>query len=102
MHFLVEFPRPDAALRRRLWEGIFPSETPLAGDIDFAFLADQFDTSGGEIQSVALDAAFLASAASSSIRMTHIVQAMARHSLKQGNPASLSGFKHYYQMVRAG
>jgi SpoVK/Ycf46/Vps4 family AAA+-type ATPase len=102
MHYVVDFPRPDKALRERLWLGMFPAETPLASDIDFRFLAEQFETSGGDIQTIALDAAFLASAENSAIHMSHVVEAMARHQLKQGNPASTTSFKQYYDMVRTG
>jgi AAA+ superfamily predicted ATPase len=102
MHYAVEFPRPGAGLRERLWRGMFPRETPLADDLDFHFLAEQFDTSGGEIQMVALDAAFLASAEDRPIRMAHVVQAMARLQLKQGNPVGISSFKQYYDVLRVG
>jgi AAA+ superfamily predicted ATPase len=102
MHYVVEFPRPDAGLRERLWRGIFPPETPLAADVDLRFLAEQFEISGGEIQSVALDAAFLASAGNEAIQMLHLVQAMARYQLKQGNPPSVTSFRQYYGMVRSG
>lgn len=102
MHYVVEFPRPDAAMRERLWRGMFPPQAPLADDVDFGFLAEQFDTSGGEIQTVALDAAFLASAAGESIGMAQLVRAMARQQLKQGNPASMSSFRQYHAMARSG
>ena len=102
MHYAVEFPRPDAGMRERLWRGMFPHETPVAGDVDFRFLAEQFDTSGGEIQTVALDAAFLASAEDRPISMAHVVRAMARHQTKQGNAVGISNFKHYYDVLRAG
>ncbi|MFZ5509197.1 MAG: ATP-binding protein [Pseudomonadota bacterium] len=102
MHYVVEFPRPDAQLRERLWRGMFPREAPLAPDVDFRFLAEQFETSGGEIQTIALDAAFLASAEGSAIAMAHLVKAMARHQLKQGNPGGMGEFKQYHAMARRG
>ncbi|HSJ96579.1 MAG TPA: ATP-binding protein [Myxococcota bacterium] len=102
MHYVVEFPRPDGELRERLWRGMFPQQAPLAPDVDFAFLAGQFDTSGGDIQAIALDAAFLASAEGDAIGMAHVVKAMARHQLKQGNPGGMSGFKQYHAMAKRG
>lgn len=102
MHYVVEFPRPDAPMRERLWRGMFPPQAPLADDVDFGFLAEQFDTSGGEIQTVALDAAFLASAAGEPIGMAQLVRAMARQQLKQGNPASMSRFRQYHALARSG
>src|SRR5258706_7603003 len=49
MHYVVEFPLPNAVHRERLWRGMFPPEAPLAPDVDFKFLADQFPLSGGDI-----------------------------------------------------
>ena len=99
MHYVVDFPKPDAALRERLWRGMFPPAAPLGEDVDFRFLAEQFETSGGEIQMIALDAAFLASAGRQVIGMAEIVQAMARHQQKQGSPAAVSGFRQYHGLV---
>jgi hypothetical protein len=100
MHYVIDFPKPDAGLRERLWRGMFPPAAPLGEDVDFRFLAEQFETSGGEIQMIALDAAFLASAGSRAIGMAEIVQAMARHQQKQGNPVATSGFRQYQGMAR--
>jgi hypothetical protein len=100
MHYVVDFPRPDAALRERLWRGMFPGAAPVGEDVDFGFLAQQFDNSGGEIQMIALDAAFLASAGGQVIGMAEIVQAMARHQQKQGSPAAVSGFRQYHGLLQ--
>ena len=100
MQYVVEFPRPNVALRERLWRGMFPATVPLDPEIDFRFLAEQFDTSGGEIQTIALDAAFLASADGGMITMECLVKAMARHQLRQGSPAAVSRFKQYHALAR--
>ena len=68
--------------------------------MDFHFLAEQFETSGGDIQMIALEAAFLASAGGQVIGMAEIVQAMARHQQKQGSPAAASEFQKYHGLVR--
>src|SRR5262249_13768281 len=60
LHVVVEFPLPDAASRERLWRNLFPADAPVADDVDFVFLAKQFNLAGGEIRNVALDAAFRA------------------------------------------
>jgi hypothetical protein len=100
MQYVVEFPRPNVALRERLWRGMFPTTAPLHSEVDFRFLAEQFDTSGGEIQTIALDAAFLASADGGVITMECLVKAMARHQLRQGSPAAISQFKQYHALAR--
>ncbi len=99
MHYVIDFPKPDAVLRERLWRGMFPPAAPLGEDVDFRFLAEQFETSGGEIQMISLDAAFLASAGRQVIGMAEIVQAMARHQQKQGSPPAVSGFRQYHGLV---
>lgn len=55
----VEFPRPDRALRERLWHKLLPKRLPLAEDVDIARLSEP-DLAGGEIKNVILNAARLA------------------------------------------
>ena len=97
MHYVVEFPRPDAPLREQLWQTIVPKEVPLADDIDFAFLARQFDLAGGDIKTVALDAAFNAAGEDRPIAMADLIAAVARQMVKQGRPPSASDFKHHHR-----
>ena len=58
LRFIVTFPYPGPAERRRMWEGVFPRSTPL-GRIDHERLA-RLHLTGGNIQSMALTAAFMA------------------------------------------
>ena len=60
MHFVIEFPLPDPALRERLWRAAIPGRAPVAGDVDLGFLAREFALAGGDIRVAALDAAFAA------------------------------------------
>jgi hypothetical protein len=93
MHYMIEFARPNAPLRERLWRGIYPSTVPLAEDINWRFLADKFETTGGDIQAIALDAAFLAAAEGGAIGMAHLMRAMSRRQTKQGNPGGIARFE---------
>jgi hypothetical protein len=95
IHYVVDFPRPDAPLRERLWRKVLPPEVPLAGDIDFTFLARQFELAGGDIKTVTLDAAFVAAGARRPLCMADLVAAVSRQMLKQGRPVSASDFKQY-------
>jgi SpoVK/Ycf46/Vps4 family AAA+-type ATPase len=102
MHYTIEFARPNASLRERLWRGIYPSTVPLADDINWRFLADKFETTGGDIQAIALDAAFLAAAGGDAIGMAQLMRAMSRRQTKQGNPGGLARFEaHRAAMSRA-
>jgi SpoVK/Ycf46/Vps4 family AAA+-type ATPase len=101
MHHTIEFPSPDAAQRERIWRGIFPAEAPVASDVDYGFLARQFELSGGNIRNVALAAAFLASEEGSSIGMAHLVRSVARELQKIGKLPSKADFREYYELIRA-
>ena len=58
LRFIVTFPYPGPTERRRMWERVFPADTPL-GKIDHERLA-RLHLTGGNIQSMALTAAFMA------------------------------------------
>ena len=101
MHHTVEFPFPDAALRTRIWRGVFPPEAPLADDVDLPFLAQQFELAGGNIRNVALAAAFMAAEDGGRIEMRHVVTATARELEKLGRLPSRADFRQYYELVFA-
>lgn len=100
MHFIIEFPFPDAPNRERIWKTLIPLDAPLADDVNFAFLARQFELAGGNIRNVALAAAFLAAAEGSPIRMEHFILATARELQKLGRMPSRTEFREYYDLTR--
>jgi hypothetical protein len=101
MHHIVEFPFPDADLRERIWKGLVPEAAPLAAGVDFAFLARQFELSGGNIRNVALGAAFLAAEGGSAISMEHFIRATARELQKLGRLPTRSEFREFYDLLRS-
>jgi SpoVK/Ycf46/Vps4 family AAA+-type ATPase len=58
LRFIANFPFPSAADRKRIWEKVFPPDTPTAG-LDMDWLA-RMNLTGGSIHNIALNAAFLA------------------------------------------
>ncbi|HEX8468594.1 MAG TPA: ATP-binding protein [Allosphingosinicella sp.] len=84
--FVVDFPVPQAADRLRLWSKLTQSRAPLADDIDFESLAERYELTGGEIRSCALAAAHAAARDGVAIAMRHLVAAVAREYVKQGQP----------------
>jgi len=90
--FIVHFPFPDEAQRRRLWETVWPGKVRLAADIDKDELARDLKFSGGNIKNVALAAAFLAAAndAEAVITRDHIYGAAEREFQKLGRPNSMA------------
>jgi hypothetical protein len=84
LHFGVEFPFPDEADRRRIWHGIWPSDTPRGPTVDLETMAARFEISGGSIRNIALAAAFLAAADGGRVDMTHLLRATRREYQKMG------------------
>jgi ATP-dependent 26S proteasome regulatory subunit len=84
LHFAVEFPFPNEQDRRRIWEGVWPRETPRAVDVDLSFMARRFELAGGNIRNVALGAAFLAADNGGELRMAHLLHATRREYQKMG------------------
>ena len=59
-HVLFEMPGVDE--REQIWRVQLHSRTPLASDVDFRALAEQFEASGGDIRNAVLKAAMSAAA----------------------------------------
>ena len=100
MHFTLEFPVPDEPDRNRIWRSIFPPETPLDSNIDFAFMARQFRITGGNIKNIALGAAFLAAQNGNIINMRNIIRAMKREYQKIGKLCTEDEFADYIDLVK--
>jgi SpoVK/Ycf46/Vps4 family AAA+-type ATPase len=100
LHHTVEFPFPDANLRERIWRSVFPAQTPLSDTVDFGFLANQFELSGGNIRNVALAAAFLAADASQPVNMPMLVVGVARELQKIDRMPTRAAFREYYAFIQ--
>jgi len=86
--FMVPFPFPDEASRRRIWAGIWPVTTHLADDLDLDFLAREFKLTGGNIKNIALAGAFLAAEDGGAVTMVHLLHATRREYQKLGKVLS--------------
>ncbi|MDJ1169895.1 AAA family ATPase [Roseofilum sp. BLCC_M154] len=82
LRFIVNFPYPKAPERSQIWQRVFPRQTPTEG-LDFKRLG-QLDVTGGNIKSIALNAAFLAAEAQEPVKMSHILEATKMEYLKTG------------------
>ncbi|MCA3624574.1 MAG: ATP-binding protein [Methylobacterium sp.] len=74
LRMVIDFPLPDALARARLWQRALPSAAPL-GAIDHEKLA-RIELSGGNITTVATNAAFRAAEAGEPIGMAHLRAAL--------------------------
>jgi SpoVK/Ycf46/Vps4 family AAA+-type ATPase len=100
LHHTVEFVTPDIKMREQLWCSVFPSQTPLSPQLDFGFLARQFEITGGNIRNAALIAAFSAADAEQPVTMEMIVTAVAREFQKIGKLSTRDAFQHYYRALQ--
>jgi ATP-dependent 26S proteasome regulatory subunit len=84
MQAIIEFPFPDEVSRHRLWQTLFPTESPLSEDVDLQSLAQDIRLAGGNIKNIVLAAAFYAASEGTSIHMTHLLKAAEREHQKLG------------------
>ncbi|NEQ22779.1 MAG: ATP-binding protein, partial [Microcoleus sp. SIO2G3] len=73
IRFVVQFPFPDTPQRIEIWRRMFPPNLPTQG-LDLNRLA-QLSVPGGNIRTIALNAAFLAADAGEPLRMKHLLRA---------------------------
>ena len=84
IRFLVDFPFPDAERRQQIWRTHFPAEAPTSREIDYAWLGQQLQITGGNIKNIALNAAFLAAEDGGEIAMDHVLRGAKREFEKIG------------------
>lgn len=102
IQIVVEFPMPTVEDRRRIWQQSFPPEAPLASDIDFHFMAKNFDFAGGSVANVSLGAALLAAEQGGPINMEHIIRATRRELEKVGKRTVREEFGPYSNFLDRG
>jgi SpoVK/Ycf46/Vps4 family AAA+-type ATPase len=72
VRFALEFPRPDAALRRKLWRKLIPDDMPAAPNVDPSKLAEAAALTGADIRQAVYRAAARAAVRSEAEhRVTH-------------------------------
>jgi AAA+ superfamily predicted ATPase len=86
LRFIVDFPRPDADARAKIWRRCLPDESHTLDDAAFRQLARKIDLTGGHIRQITLRAAFVAAAGGSKIRLDHVAHASRAEFAKLGLP----------------
>jgi AAA+ superfamily predicted ATPase len=84
LHFIVEFPFPEAADREIIWRVNFPGETPVKPDVNLNLLAMRYRITGGNIRNIIMASAFLAAESGEPIGMPHLLHAARREYQKMG------------------
>lgn len=100
LRFIVDFPFPKESYRHRIWQQIFPKETPINNDVRLNFLARKFEISGGHIKNIALSAAFMAAENSGLVSMKHLIRATKREFQKMGRFCVKTDFEEYYDLLQ--
>lgn len=101
MQFVIDFPFPDKEQRKQIWKGMFPYEAPLSREVDYEFVSEKLNLSGGNIKNIALTAAFYAAENSCKIGMCQIMRAARREYMKMGKPFLKEDFEPYYGTIEA-
>ena len=96
---LVDFPLPDAAQRRALWDRCLGTAVGRDDDLDLDFCAMAFELAGGSIRSTAVTAAYLAAADRGTVSMRHLVTAVQREYRKLGRLCLPSEFGAYWPLL---
>lgn len=91
LRFVVDFPVPEAAQRRTLWSHAFPVGTPLA-DLDYDRLA-RLNVTGGNIHTIALNAAFAAAERGAPVGMQELATAMKQEYRKLQKPIAAADLR---------
>jgi SpoVK/Ycf46/Vps4 family AAA+-type ATPase len=87
LRFIIDFPRPDAEARERIWRRCLPEASRgMLDDAAFKQLARRVELTGGHIRQITLRAAFIAAAAGTKIDLSHIARAANAEFAKLGMP----------------
>jgi SpoVK/Ycf46/Vps4 family AAA+-type ATPase len=84
LHFAVNFPFPDEAYRRIIWQTLFPKTVPCDPHVDLDLMAYRFKLAGGNIRNIIVNAAYLAAADGQVVTMEHLLHSTARELQKMG------------------
>jgi hypothetical protein len=102
MQYVIEFPEPDETSRESLWRGMIPAQAPVDADLDFTYLARQFELTGGEIRNIVLDGAYAAARDGTAITLGHLVRAIVNQYLKDGRVPTPADFREHFELVATG
>ncbi|MFJ6617976.1 ATP-binding protein [Kitasatospora sp. NPDC091335] len=81
---IAEFPLPDEAQRRLLWDRCLGPLLPRGDDLDLDFCARHFELTGGSIRACAVSAAYLAAGTGEPLGMAQLVSAVVGEYRKLG------------------
>ncbi|MGW0508059.1 ATP-binding protein [Streptomyces olivaceoviridis] len=101
LDLVIDFPVPDPAQRRALWDRCLGPVLPRTTDLDLDFCAESFELAGGNIRSVAVTAAYLAAESGTPVTMADLIHAVQREYQKLGRLTLASEFGPYMSLLSA-
>ncbi len=102
IRYVVHFALPGPGTREGIWREAFGRDVPLDDAIDFEYLAETFEFSGGDIKNIVLNSVFYAASESDKVRMDHIMKAVYRELTKGRNVTLVGNYGKYSYMLRDG
>ncbi|MGH3886879.1 MAG: ATP-binding protein [Pseudonocardiaceae bacterium] len=100
LDLIVDFPMPDAALRRGLWDRCLGRRIPRADNLDLDFCAGAFELSGGNIRSAVVSAAYLAAKDDRAVNTADLVAGVYQEYRKLGRLTLETEFGKYFAQLR--
>ncbi len=99
IRYIIDFPFPDKAHRRLIWQALLPQSAPLSRQMDWDFLADKVKLAGGDIRNIILNAAMIAVSTDREITMACLLKAVKREYKKLGMAFLEPDFNPYYALA---
>lgn len=93
---IVDFPMPDMPSREKMWRNMIPARLPAAEDIDYPFLARQFQVTGSVIKNAVVYSSFLAAESpGQTLTMEMLLQGIAHELEKSGRKLNREDYGEY-------
>jgi hypothetical protein len=80
--YAAQFPKPDKAARKEVFLRLLPPQLPVDAGVDWDYLAERIELSGGYLKNIVVSAAFSAANDGSPLNMRHLILAAIREMRK--------------------
>lgn len=94
---IIDFPIPDAGSREKMWRNMIPVRLPVSEEIDYPFLAAQFQMTGSMIKNTMVYSSFLAAESlEKMLTMEMVLKGIAHELEKSGRKLNREDYGEYY------
>lgn len=99
MKYVIRFYAPDAQTRLEIWRGCLTDRIPRE-TLDFEFLANEFEFSGGTIKNIFLNACVIAAELGEPLKMKHILNSVRDEYIKTDRMVDRSMWGKYGYLMQ--